>query len=84
MAMGSMWILKEAVERAGVADKVKIGETIHSIYRMEIEDGPAAMAYPGPFKFDAGVIVQWANRGAGHGLSGRAGTSAVASESFGV
>lgn len=89
---GSMWILKEAVERTGVTDKVKIGEmihSIHSIHSIEIKEGPAAMAYPGPSKFDAGVdapplIVQWANRGAGHGLSGRAGTSAVVSESFGV
>jgi branched-chain amino acid transport system substrate-binding protein len=63
---GSMWILKEAVERTGVADKVKVGEMIHS---MDIKEGPAAMAYPGPVKFDAAghrvdaplVIVQWQN-----------------------
>jgi branched-chain amino acid transport system substrate-binding protein len=63
---GSMWILKEAVERTGVADKVKVGEMIHS---MDIKDGPAAMAYPGPVKFDGVghrvdaplVIVQWQN-----------------------
>ena len=63
---GSMWILKEAVERTGVADKVKVGEMIHS---MDITEGPAAMAYPGPVKFDAAghrvdaplVIVQWQN-----------------------
>jgi branched-chain amino acid transport system substrate-binding protein len=63
---GSMWILKEALERTGVADKVKVGEMIHA---MDIKDGPAAMAYPGPVKFDAAghrvdaplVIVQWQN-----------------------
>jgi branched-chain amino acid transport system substrate-binding protein len=63
---GIMWILKEAVERVGAADKVKVGEMIHS---MNITDGPVAMAYPGPVKFDAAghrvdaplVIVQWQN-----------------------
>jgi branched-chain amino acid transport system substrate-binding protein len=39
------------------------------IHSMDITDGPAAMAYPGPVKFDAAghrvdaplVIVQWQN-----------------------
>jgi len=63
---GSMWILKEAIERVGAVDKVKVAEMS---YRMDIKDGPAAMAYPGPVKFDAAghrvdaplVIVQWQN-----------------------
>jgi branched-chain amino acid transport system substrate-binding protein len=62
---GSMWILKETVERTCVADKVKVGEMIHG---MDIKDG-AAMAHPGPVKFDAAgrrvdaplVIAQWQN-----------------------
>jgi hypothetical protein len=40
---GSMWILKETVERTCVADKAKVGEMIHS---MDIKDG-AAMALSG-------------------------------------
>jgi branched-chain amino acid transport system substrate-binding protein len=61
---GDMWILKEAVERTGVADKVKVGEEIH---KMDLKDSPANIAFPGPVKFDeAGrrvgaplVMVQW-------------------------
>jgi len=61
---GDMWILKEAVERTGVADKVKVGEEIH---KMDLKDSPANIAFPGPVKFDeAGrrvdaplVLVQW-------------------------
>ena len=63
---GNIWILKEALERVGAADKVKVAEEIH---KMDITDGPAAMAFPGPVKFDAAghrvdaplVIVQWQN-----------------------
>jgi branched-chain amino acid transport system substrate-binding protein len=63
---GDMWILKEAVERTGVADKVKVGEMIHT---MDLKDSPANIAFPGPVKFDAAgrrvgaplVIVQWQN-----------------------
>jgi branched-chain amino acid transport system substrate-binding protein len=63
-AYGDMWVLKEAVERVGVADRVKIGEELH---RIEIKEGPAALAYPGLVKFDEKgrrvdaplVIVQW-------------------------
>lgn len=63
---GHAWILKEALERAGKADKVAVAEQIH---KMDIKEGPAAMAFPGPVKFDAAgrrvdaplVIVQWQN-----------------------
>jgi branched-chain amino acid transport system substrate-binding protein len=63
---GDIWILKEAVERTGVADKVKVGEMIHT---MELKDSPANIAFPGPVKFDAAghridaplVMVQWQN-----------------------
>lgn len=61
---GDMWILKEALERAGVADKVKVNEQIHA---MDLKDSPANVAFPGPIKFDAAghridaplVMVQW-------------------------
>ncbi|MBV8888065.1 MAG: ABC transporter substrate-binding protein [Alphaproteobacteria bacterium] len=63
-AYGDMWILKEAVERVGAADRVKIGDELHKI---DITEGPAAVAYPGPVKFDDKgrrvdaplIIVQW-------------------------
>jgi branched-chain amino acid transport system substrate-binding protein len=63
-AYGDMWVLKEAVERAGVADKVKVAEEIR---KMDLKEGPAALAFPGPVKFDEKgrrvdaplVIVQW-------------------------
>jgi branched-chain amino acid transport system substrate-binding protein len=63
---GHTWILKEALEKAGVADKVKVSEAIHS---MEITSGPAADTFPGVVKFDENgrrinaplVIVQWQN-----------------------
>jgi branched-chain amino acid transport system substrate-binding protein len=63
---GNIWILKEALERVGSADKVKVAEEIH---KMDITEGPAAIAFPGPVKFDAAghrinaplVIVQWQN-----------------------
>ena len=63
---GDMWILKEALERAGVADKVKVNDEIH---KMDLKEGPATIAFPGPVKFDAAgrregaplVIVQWQN-----------------------
>lgn len=61
---GHAWILKEALERAGVADRVKVNEEIH---KLDLKTGPAADAFPGGVKFDeAGhrinapvVIVQW-------------------------
>ena len=63
---GDMWILKEALERTGVADKVKVAEQIR---KMELKEGPAALAFPGGVKFEANgrranaplVIVQWQN-----------------------
>jgi branched-chain amino acid transport system substrate-binding protein len=63
---GEYWIIKEALEKVGAADKVKVGEAVHA---MSLETGPAN-AFPGkPLKFDeAGhrigaklVIVQWQN-----------------------
>ena len=62
---GHAWILKEALEKVGKADKVKVAEAIHD---MEFS-GPPAMAFPGKVKFDAAgrrvgaplVIVQWQN-----------------------
>ena len=61
---GDMWILKEALERAGAADKVKVAEQIR---KMDLKEGPAALAFPGGVKFDEKgrrmnapiVIVQW-------------------------
>ncbi len=61
---GDMWILKEAVESAGVADKVKVNEALHA---MDLKGSPANIAFPGPIKFDAAghrldaplVMVQW-------------------------
>jgi branched-chain amino acid transport system substrate-binding protein len=63
---GHTWILKEALERAGKADKVAVNEAIH---QMDLKSGPAADAFPGPVKFDANgrrvdaplVIMQWQN-----------------------
>ena len=63
-AYGDMWILKEALERAKVADKVKVAEEIR---KMDIKDGPAGTAFPGGVKFDEKgrrmnaplVMVQW-------------------------
>jgi branched-chain amino acid transport system substrate-binding protein len=63
---GHTWIIKEALEKAGAADKLKVSDAIHS---MEIKSGPAADAFPGVVKFDAAgrrvgaplVIVQWQN-----------------------
>jgi branched-chain amino acid transport system substrate-binding protein len=63
---GHVWILKDALEKVGKADKVKVAEAIHT---MEFDSGPTAMVFPGKVKFDdAGhrvgaplVIVQWQN-----------------------
>ena len=63
-AYGDMWILKEALERAKVADKVKVAEEIR---KMDIKDGPAGTVFPGGVKFDEKgrrmnaplVMVQW-------------------------
>ncbi len=63
-AYGDMWILKEALERAKAADKLKVAEEIR---KMDLKDGPAAVAFPGSIKFDEKgrrmnapiVMVQW-------------------------
>lgn len=63
---GHVWIFKDALEKVGKADKVKVAEAIHT---MEFDSGPTAMAFPGKVKFDAAghrvgaplVIVQWQN-----------------------
>jgi branched-chain amino acid transport system substrate-binding protein len=63
---GHTWILKEALEKAGKADKVKVSEAIH---QLDLKTGPAADTFPGGVKFDAAgrrvgaplVIVQWQN-----------------------
>ena len=63
-AYGDMWIIKEALERAKVADKVKVGEEIR---KLDLKDGPAGLAFPGGVKFDEKgrrmnapiVMVQW-------------------------
>jgi branched-chain amino acid transport system substrate-binding protein len=63
---GHVWILKEALEKAGVADRKKVAEAIRS---MDTTEG-AARFYPGGrLKFDDKgrrvgaplVIVQWRN-----------------------
>jgi branched-chain amino acid transport system substrate-binding protein len=46
---GHTWILKEALEAAGSADKLKVAEAIR---KMHLTTGPAARSFPGPIKFD--------------------------------
>ena len=61
---GDMWVLKEAIEQAGSADRVKVGEALH---RMNLTTGPAAVAYPGGVRFAENglrtnariLLVQW-------------------------
>ena len=61
---GDMWILKEAIEQTGSADRAKVGETMH---RMKLTSGPAAVAYPGGVQFAENglrigsrvLLVQW-------------------------
>ena len=63
---GDMWILKEALESAKSADKVKVADEIR---KMNLKEGPAATAFPGGVQFDEKgrrmnaplVIVQWQN-----------------------
>jgi branched-chain amino acid transport system substrate-binding protein len=63
---GDMWILKEALESAKSADKVKVADEIR---KMKLTTGPAADAFPGGVQFDEKgrrmnaplVIVQWQN-----------------------
>src|SRR5207244_751231 len=42
---GHTWILKEALELAGTADKLKVAEAIRG---MKLTTGPAARSFPGP------------------------------------
>ena len=61
---GDMWIFKDALEKAGVADKKKVAEAIRG---MDTTEGPARFFPGGRLKFDengrragAGLlIVQW-------------------------
>src|SRR3954468_178834 len=46
---GHTWILKEGLEAAGAADKLKVAEAIRN---MNLTEGPAARSFPGPIKFD--------------------------------
>jgi branched-chain amino acid transport system substrate-binding protein len=61
---GHVWILKEALERAGSTDRNKVAEEIR---KMKLTSGPAADAFPGGVSFEANgrragaplVIAQW-------------------------
>jgi branched-chain amino acid transport system substrate-binding protein len=63
---GDMWIFKEALERAGVADKLKVAEAIRGL---NLTEGIAAACYPGPIHFDEKgrrqdvpmIFAQWQN-----------------------
>ncbi|HEX9843013.1 MAG TPA: ABC transporter substrate-binding protein [bacterium] len=63
---GHVWILKEALERAGKADRVKVNEEIQ---KMDLNSGPAATAFAGHVKFQPNgrrdkaevLVVQWQN-----------------------
>src|SRR5439155_12956691 len=48
-AYGQTWIIKEALESAKAADKIKVAEAIRA---MDLRTGPAALSFPGPVKFD--------------------------------
>jgi len=63
---GHVWILKEALEKAGAADRKRVAEAIRA---MDTTDGPARFYPGGRLKFDDKgrrvgaplVIVQWRN-----------------------
>ena len=63
---GDMWIFKEALEKAGAADRQKVAEAIRV---MDTKDGPAKYYPGGRIKFEengrragAGImIIQWQN-----------------------
>ena len=63
---GHVYVLKEALERAGSTDRKKIADALHS---MKIESGQAVAALNGPVQFDAkgmrvnppAVLLQWQN-----------------------
>jgi branched-chain amino acid transport system substrate-binding protein len=61
---GHTWIIKEALEKAGVADRVKVNDEIK---KLDLKTGQAADTFPGGVKFDESgrrvgapvCIVQW-------------------------
>jgi branched-chain amino acid transport system substrate-binding protein len=61
---GHTWIIKEALERAGSADKNKVAAEVR---KLNLKDGPAAAAFPGGVRFEENgrraaaplVIAQW-------------------------
>ena len=64
---GHMWLLKEAIEKAGSAERHKVREALHT---MNLTTGPGAQTFPGGhIRFDDNgrrvgaplVIVQWQN-----------------------
>ncbi len=63
---GHVWILKEAIERAGSADRRKVSEELH---RIDLTDGPARFFPGNRIKFDEKgrrvgaklLIAQWQN-----------------------
>jgi branched-chain amino acid transport system substrate-binding protein len=63
---GDIWIFKEALERARVADRKKVADAIRT---MDLTDGPAQFYPGGRVKFDDKgrrvgaqlLIVQWQN-----------------------
>jgi branched-chain amino acid transport system substrate-binding protein len=63
---GDMWIFKEALERAGAADKLKVAEAIRGL---NLTEGVAAACFPGPIHFDEKgrrqdvpmIFAQWQN-----------------------
>lgn len=63
---GDMWIFKEALEKAGAADRKKVAEAIRT---MDTTSGPAAFYPGGRIKFNADgrraeagiMIIQWQN-----------------------
>ena len=65
-AYGDMWILKEAAERAGAADRAKVTEALRAL---DLTSGPAALSFPGPVRFDENgrrvdvpmIFAQWQN-----------------------
>lgn len=65
-AYGEVWILKEGIERAKSADRVKVAQAIH---QLDLTSGAAASAFAGGVKFEPNgrraravvLIVQWQN-----------------------
>ncbi len=63
---GHVYLLKEALERAGSTDRKKIADVMHS---MKIESGPTVAALNGQVSFEAsgkrinppGLLLQWQN-----------------------